>query len=35
MGMWFFDGGVGYKSMCAAMDYFLRDYDYLDIGIDR
>ena len=34
MGMRFFGGGVGHKSMRAATDYFLGDRDHSDIGID-
>ncbi len=34
MGMWFFGGGVGHKSTHAATDYFLRDYNHSDSGID-
>jgi len=34
MSMWFFGGSVGHKSTRAAMDYFLRDCDHLDLDIN-
>ena len=34
MSMGFFGSGVGHKSTRAAMDYFLRDCDHLDLDIN-
>jgi hypothetical protein len=34
MGMQFFSGGVGHKSMHAATDHFLRDHNHTDLDID-
>ena len=34
MGMRFFGGGVGHKSMRAAMDHFLRDHNHTDLDIN-